>query len=33
LLGRDRRVERGTELDVSAYNAQFVSMKRTGART
>jgi len=34
LLGRDRRVERGTELDVAgAYNAQFVSMKRTGART
>ena len=34
LLGRDRRVERGTELDVAgAYNAQFVSMKRTGKRT
>src|SRR5258706_1738989 len=34
LLGRDRRVERGTELDVAgAYNAQFVSIKRTGART
>src|SRR5882672_2188123 len=34
LLGRDRRVERGTELDVAgAYNAQFVSLKRTGART
>src|SRR5882672_10531431 len=34
LLGRDKRVERGTELDVAgAYNAQFVSMKRTGART
>jgi hypothetical protein len=34
LLGRDRRVERGTELDVAgAYNAQFVSVKRTGART
>jgi hypothetical protein len=34
LLGRDRRVERGTELDVAgAYNAQFVSIKRTGTRT
>jgi hypothetical protein len=34
LLGRDRRVERGTELDVAgAYNAVFMSMKRTGART
>ena len=34
LLGRDRRVERGTELDVAgAYNAQFASLKRTGART
>ena len=34
LLGRDRRVERGTELDVAgAYNAQFVSLKRTGTRT
>ena len=34
LLGRDRRVERGTELDVAgAYNAQFVSVKRTGLRT
>jgi hypothetical protein len=34
MLGRDRRVERGTELDVAgAYNAQFVSVKRTGART
>jgi hypothetical protein len=34
LMGRDRRVERGTELDVAgAYNAQFVSMKKTGART
>jgi len=34
LLGRDRRVERGTELDVAgAYNAQFVSVKHTGART
>jgi len=34
LLGRDRRVERGTELDVAgAYNGQFASVKRTGART
>jgi hypothetical protein len=34
LLGRDRRVERGTELDVAgAYNAQFMSRKRTGLRT
>jgi hypothetical protein len=34
LLGRDRRVERGTELDVAgAYNALFTSQKRTGART
>src|SRR5262245_24827538 len=34
LLGRDKRVTRGTELDVAgAYNAQFVSVKRTGART
>ena len=34
LLGRDRRVERGTELDVAgAYNAQFMSVKHTGART
>ena len=34
LMGRDKRVERGTELDVAgAYNAEFVSMKRTGART
>jgi hypothetical protein len=34
LLGRDRRVERGTELDVAgAYNAQFVSVKKTGSRT
>src|SRR6266705_1557301 len=33
LLGRDRRVERGTELDVAgAYNAQFMSVKHTGAR-
>ena len=34
LLRRDRRVERGTELDVAgAYNAVFTSMKRTGTRT
>ena len=34
LLRRDKRVERGTELDVAgAYNAVFTSMKRTGART
>ena len=30
----DKREERGTELDVAgAYNAVFLSMKRTGART
>jgi hypothetical protein len=34
LLGRDKRVERGTELDVAgAYNSVFMSMKRTGLRT
>src|ERR1700694_3697258 len=34
LLRRDRRVERGTALDVAgAYNAVFTSQKRTGART
>ena len=34
LLSRDRRVERGTELDVAgAYNAVFLSFKRTGRRT
>jgi hypothetical protein len=34
LLGRDRRVERGTELDVAgAYSAVFNTVKRTGART
>src|ERR1700686_5319107 len=34
LLGRDKRVERGTELDVAgAYNAGFLSLKHTGART
>ena len=33
-LGRDKRGERGSELDVSgAYNAEFNSVKRTGART
>jgi hypothetical protein len=34
LLGRDKRVERGTELDVAgAYNAAFMSIKHTGVRT
>jgi hypothetical protein len=34
LLGRDKRVERGTELDVAgAYNAAFMSIKHTGIRT
>jgi hypothetical protein len=34
LLGRDKRGERGSELDVSgAYNAEFSSVRRTGART
>ena len=34
MQGRDKRVERGTELDVAgAYNAEFVSVKRTGTRT
>src|SRR5882672_6974599 len=34
LLGRDKRVERGTEQDVAgAYNDVFLSVKRTGART
>jgi hypothetical protein len=34
LLGRDKRVERGTELDVAgAYNAVFMSIKHTGPRT
>ena len=34
LLRRDRRVERGTELDVAgAYSALFFSQKHTGART
>ena len=34
LLGRDKRVERGTELDVAgAYGSVFMSVKRTGRRT
>jgi len=34
LLSRDKRVERGTELDVAgAYNAVFLSFKPTGRRT
>jgi hypothetical protein len=34
LLGRDRRVERGTELDVAgAYNSVFMMLKHTGRRT
>jgi hypothetical protein len=34
LLGRDRRVERGTELDVAgAYNSAFMMLKHTGRRT
>jgi hypothetical protein len=34
LLGRDKRGERCSELDVAgAYNAEFNSVKRTGART
>src|SRR5579864_4847870 len=34
LLRRDKRVERGTELDVAgAYNALFFVQKPTGART
>jgi hypothetical protein len=33
-LGRDKRGERGSELDVAgAYNAEFNSVKRTGSRT
>lgn len=33
-LGRDTRVERGTELDVAgAYNSVFMSLKKTGRRT
>ena len=34
LLGRDKRGEEGSELDVAgAYNAEFNSVKRTGQRT
>ncbi len=34
LLGRDKRVERGTELDVAgAYSQVFNTVKRTGPRT
>jgi hypothetical protein len=34
LLGRDKRVERGTELDVAgAYNSVFMMLKHTGRRT
>ena len=34
LLGRDRRVERGTELDVAgAYSSAFMITRRTGRRT
>ena len=34
LLGRDKRVEPGTELDVAgAYNGVFMSFKHTGLRT
>jgi len=34
LLGRDKRVERGSEVDVAgAYNDVFLSHKRTGPRT
>ena len=34
LPGKDRRAERGTEIDVTgSYNQVFLSMKRTGART
>jgi hypothetical protein len=34
LLGRDKRGERGSELDVAgAYNSEFASVKRTGPRT
>ena len=33
LLGRDKRVERGTELDVAgAYSQEFNTVKHTGAR-
>jgi len=34
MLGRDRRLQRGSESDVSgAYNTEFLSVKRVGART
>src|SRR5215472_2326260 len=34
LSGRDKRDERGTEVDVAgAYNSEFNSVKRTGPRT
>ncbi|HKD24622.1 MAG TPA: hypothetical protein VKC66_01715 [Xanthobacteraceae bacterium] len=34
LPGKDRRAERGTEIDVTgSYNQAFLSRKRTGART
>jgi hypothetical protein len=34
LVNADRHAERGTARDVAgAYNSQFVSFKRTGART
>jgi hypothetical protein len=34
LPGKDRRAERGTEIDVTgSYNQVFLSRKRTGART
>src|SRR4029077_13607850 len=34
LAGKDRRAERGTELDVGgSYNQLFVPRKRTGKRT
>jgi hypothetical protein len=34
VLGRDKRAERGTELDLAgAYNSAFVSWKHVGART
>ena len=34
LVGRDKRVERGTELDVAgAYNSVLMMMKHTGKRT
>ena len=34
LPGKDKRAERGTEIDVTgSYNQVFLSRKRTGART